>query len=124
MAPVERVKFVFDSKAMSRIIAIIAFVSLVIGIGASYGQYRLSNCLADYADQYNKVAVQRSQASQASTDAIDKFVRAVVDSTRAGTPAAKSAAFQQAYEDYLTSRAAADEQRKLNPLPEPPKERC
>jgi hypothetical protein len=124
VATVERVKIVLDSKTADRAVKFIALLSLLLALLVGFQQYRLSNCLAGYADQYNAVAVQRGQAQQTSTDAIDAFVRAAVESGRKPSTTARQMAFQQAYEAYITARATADEQRKLNPLPEPPKERC
>lgn len=104
-------------------IKVIAIVSLLLGLGVGTAQYRLSHCLARYNNAQAAATAQRAEAAQSTYDAIDKVIRAIaVVQTLPVT--ARQAAVTTAFDTYLQSRAAADEQRKLNPNPAPPSESC
>jgi hypothetical protein len=118
-----KVQAVLDSRGMTRFIQIVAVFALFIGLYANYQQNRYTHCLASYNNRASAVSTQRSEALRSSTDAVDKFLQAIAHS--GALPAAQRAdAIRNAFETYLKARATADEQRKLNPLPEPPSETC
>ena len=120
---VERVHQWLDSRAMTRTMQAIAAVSLGVALLVGVKQVQYSHCLAQYNDRASAVATQRSEALKSTTDAVDKFIQAIAHS--GSVPASQRVdAIRGAFENYLKTRAAADEQRKLNPLPDPPSETC
>lgn len=104
-----------DAPVVTRLIQIIAIASLLLAIGVGVKQYSLADCLADYNDAYSKVQGARLDAAEQDRRAQDRMFEAVANDPRNAIPAIRS---------YTTSRAAADEQRKRNPLPQPPKVSC
>jgi maltose-binding protein MalE len=112
-----------DSRAVTRAFQIVALISLIASLFVGVQQYRLAGCLADYSDRASAATGQRAEANASTNDAIDKMIRTIANTgllPKDKQPAAVAMAFQA----YLQSRAAADEQRKLNPLPDPPSETC
>lgn len=86
-----------------------------------HGAY--SACVAAYNDDYSAVAVLRSRFTEEQTAATTDVLTAVID---AGLlpPAAQKAAVKAAVVKYRKTIATIQAERKDNPLPEPPKERC
>lgn len=124
MSPaIQRTLTWLDSRALTRAIQIVAVASLVLSLFVGVRQYTLANCLASYSDRASAATTQRADANASTTTAIDKMIRTIANAGQ--LPAAQQQhAVQMAFQDYLTSRGAADEQRKLNPIPAPPSETC
>lgn len=124
MSPaIQRTLTWLDSRALTRAIQIVAVASLVLSLFVGVRQYTLANCLATYSDRASAATTQRADANAATTTAIDKFLRTLVNAQNL-PQAQRQPAAEMAIQDYLTSRSAADEQRKLNPIPAPPSETC
>lgn len=114
---------VLDRRSTTRILQIVAIISLIASLFVGVKQYQLASCLASYNDRASTATTQRAEANASTTAAIDKMIRTVANAGQ--LPATQQQhAVQMAFQDYLTSRGAADEQRKLNPLPPPPSETC
>lgn len=118
-----RLRAWLDSFPVRFTLSVIAVLSLLVTAFNTYHNVAYARCLAGYNNRTSAVSVQRSQANQTTTDAIDVFIRTVVNNGTLPRDQQKTA-FVNAYDNYLKARSAADEQRKLNPLPAPPSETC
>lgn len=86
-----------------------------------HGAY--SACIAAYNDDYSRVAVLRSHFTEEQTAATTEVLTAVIDASQL-PPARQKAASAAAVAKYRQTIAAVTEERRLNPLPDPPRDRC
>ena len=117
----ERVVTWLDSAAVTRVLKVIAIVSLLASLVVGYNQSRLTACLAAYNEASNKATAARTDAAQADREALDTMINAIA---HAGSTPDPKATVNKALNDYLVSRARADGQRSGNPLPAPPSQTC
>lgn len=117
------VKDWLDRRAVSRFMNAVAAVSFILALFVGIHQYQLASCLATYSDQSSAATTQRAAANEATNEAIDAVITAIANA-RDLSPAQRDAAVGSAFGRYLTARAAADERRLKNPIPEPPSETC
>lgn len=112
-----------DRRSTTRLLQIVALLSLIASLFVGVKQYELASCLASYNDRASTATGQRAEANASTNAAIDKMIRSIAN-TGLLPAAQRPTAVTMAFQTYLQSRAAADEQRKLNPLPAPPSETC
>lgn len=112
-----RIRAALDSRAMTRVVQLIAFLSLLLSLGVGAKQYALADCLARYNDEAAASQKARAQAAEEDRQAVDTMVKSVVNShSRAESRAALLA--------YVNTRAVNDEKRRANPAPVGPSELC
>lgn len=108
---------VMDSRAMTRVVQVIAFMSLLLSLGIATRQYQLASCLAKYNNAAAAASGPRLAAAEEDRQAIDEMVKAVVHAKARGDAGA-------ALHTYLATRESADRKRAKNPPPPPPSEVC
>lgn len=91
-------------------IALLSVTTLVLYVD----NLRTKECLASYIQQDRAATIPRLEATMETQAAIDKMVESI-STARTREDTAKALA------EYRTSRAAADEKRRLSPPPEFPK---
>jgi hypothetical protein len=123
VTPVKHAKTCLMAPTVDLAVKIIAIVSLLLGLAVGIGQYRLSTCLAHYNDAQSAATAQRADANADTNAAIDKVIRAIANASQLPVDQ-RQMAVAVAFQEYIKSRATADEQRKLNPNPAPPSESC
>ena len=104
-----------DSPGVTRVLQVVAALSLVLALVVGYKQYSLASCLQEYQDASAASTMARAAAAEQDRQAQDKLFQAI-----AGDP--KHAI--DALREYNASRDEADKKRKDNPPPEPPSLRC
>ncbi|WP_328339566.1 hypothetical protein [Micromonospora sp. NBC_00421] len=95
-----------------KIVAVLA-LGLSVFIGVQHAQ--LTQCVADYNDASNRSQAARYAAAEQDRQAQDELFRSIAGDPRSGIEALRR---------YNEQRAQADEQRRQNPLPAPPSQRC
>lgn len=110
-----------DSPGVTRLLKVVAILSLLLAVGVGVQQARLTSCLAAYNEASNLSSRARTEAAEADRKAVDDMVKAIAEARRAPDPAG---AVDQALGGYLQARAFADGQRAGNPLPGPPSQTC
>ncbi len=118
-----RARRLLESPAMNNVFRVVAIISLLIGLSVGARQYRLTSCLTAYNEASNRATEQRAEAAAADRKALDDMIGAIAGA-RFLPPGEAGPAVSKALDGYLAARAAADQQRKSNPLPAPPSERC
>jgi hypothetical protein len=115
VAPVRRAYAWLDTRSATRVLQIVAVVSLLVSVVVGFRQYELTNCVAHY-NEVNNVS-QRARAEAADTDrqAQDTLFRQIADDPQHAFDKLRA---------YNASRAAADAQRSSNPIPPPPSQTC
>lgn len=116
----ERVVGWLDSAAVTRVLKVIAILSLLASLFVGVRQYELTACLAAYNDANNKATAARSDAAASDRAALDSMVKAIADAYDSGDRTAT----RKALNEYLVARARGDGQRQGNPLPAPPSQTC
>jgi hypothetical protein len=112
-----------DSRAATRVIQVVAIVSLLLALFVGLRQYSLADCLSRYADDNAKASAQRLLAAEQDRKAWDDVISEVA-AARSAPPGEGGKRVAEAFDRYLQQRAEADEQRRRNPPPAPPSERC
>lgn len=112
-----------DRRSTTRILQIVAIVSLIASLFVNVKQRELTSCLASYNDRASAATSARAAANETTNIAIDKVITSIANTSLLPVSQRQPAA-AMAFQQYLKSRAAADEQRKLNPIPAPPSETC
>ncbi len=112
-----------DSKAATRIIQLVAIASLLLALFVGLRQYSLADCLSRYSDDNARTSAQRLLAAEQDRKALDEMI-AQVAGARSAPPSEAGRQVSEAFDRYLQQRAEADAQRKRNPPPQPPSERC
>ncbi|MFY1686508.1 hypothetical protein [Plantactinospora sp. WMMB782] len=104
-----------DSRTATRAVQLVAVVALLLSIYIGIEQRQLTACLAEYNEANNRVTAARYQAAEQDRQAQDAMFRAVADDPRSALGQIRQ---------YTELRAQSDEQRRQNPLPSPPSQRC
>lgn len=123
-APTSRVWSWLDAPMVTRMIQIVAIVSLGLALFVGLRQYQLADCLAQYNDDNAKSSGQRLEAAEQDRKALDDMMSEVAAARSAASPAEAQRQVREAFDNYLKQRAEANEQRRRNPPPPPPSERC
>lgn len=113
-----------DSRAVTRVIQVVAIASLLLALFVGLRQYSLADCLSRYNDDNAKSSGQRLEAAEQDRKALDDMIGAVAAARSATSPADAQRQVKTAFDTYLQQRAEANEQRRRNPPPPPPSERC
>ncbi len=112
-----------DSQAVTRTIQLVAIASLLLALLVGLRQFQLADCLATYSDDNARSSAQRIAAAEQDRKALDEMI-AQVAGARSAPPSEAGRQVSEAFDRYLQQRAEADAQRKRNPPPQPPSERC
>ncbi|MEU1810938.1 hypothetical protein [Micromonospora aurantiaca (nom. illeg.)] len=104
-----------DSRLAFRLVQFFAALALVLSVYVGVQQVRLTQCLAAYNEASNKASAARTLAAEQDRAAQDELFRQIAEQPRNGIDALR---------EYNDQRAQADEQRRRNPLPAPPSQRC
>lgn len=112
-----------DSRGVTRIIQLVAILSLFLALVVGIRQYTLANCLAQYSDDNARASAERLKAAEQDRKALDIMISAIAGARSVG-PEEAQRQVNGALDTYLSSRTEADEQRRRNPPPDPPSERC
>lgn len=106
-----------DSPGATRVLKLVAIVSLLLGLAVGVQQAQLTACLAAYTEAANVSSKARTEAAEGDRKALDDMVKSIAG-------AKDSATVKDALSTYLQARAFADGQRASNPLPGPPSQTC
>jgi hypothetical protein len=106
-----------DTPTATRVLQVVAVISLGLGLVVGAQTAQLTRCQADYAEASNANSRERTAAAEADRKAIDDMVKAI-----AGAKAGPD--IRVALENYLRTRAENDKKRAANPLPKPPSTEC
>lgn len=112
-----RAKAILGHPITSRIIQLVAVLSLVVALYVGTQQISLNNCVIRYMDDNNASTKARASAADKDRIALDKMVTTIVGATSNQT-------VRQALNDYVKARSDANKERELNPLPGPPSSVC
>ncbi|MEU7609562.1 hypothetical protein [Micromonospora sp. NPDC049204] len=110
-----RVVRALDSPAVNMIVKVIAVLALALSVFVGVQQVQLTSCLAEYNEANNRSQAARYAAAEQDRQAQDELFRSIAEDPRSGI---------EALRQYNLSRDQADEQRRANPLPAPPSQRC
>lgn len=115
-----------DSKAVTRAIQVVAILSLLSAFFVGLRQYKLADCLADFADRNAKATSARADAAERDRLAQDRLWQAFADATNPQKvpPAQAGDHVRKAFAQFLQDREAANKQRAQNPPPPPPAQVC
>lgn len=135
---------VLDSAAVTRVIQVVAVLSLLLAIVVGVRQYSLASCIASYSDQSSMATSARAEAAaedrkadqaDRQADADDRAaLKILVDALAAGDQRAMQAAIPGLAATYkrtdearaatALTRADNEKKRRENPVPPPPSLRC
>ncbi len=110
-----KVATALDSRPADLLVKAIAIAALMLSIYIGIEQRQLTGCLAEYNEANNQVTAARYGAAEQDRAAQDAMFVAVAEDPRSALNAIRT---------YTEQRREADEQRRLNPLPAPPSQRC
>lgn len=109
-----------DSAAVTRSVQLIAIASLVLASVVGVRQYALASCLAEYADAHARANTARIEAAEQERAADSKLWAEIAEGMRT----ADGPRVRRAVEDRDAARVEGDRQRRENPPPAPPSQRC
>lgn len=112
-----------DSKVATRMIQLVAIVSLLLALVVGLRQFALADCLSRNVSESSNASVERLKAAEQDRKALDDMVSAFA-AARSSPPAQAQAQVNAALDTYLAARRSADEQRRRNPPPPPPSQAC
>ncbi len=112
-----------DAPFVSRMIQVVAVLSLFLALYVGVRQYQLADCLAKYNNDQAASSGQRLIAAEQDRKALDDMVGAFA-AARSSGPEDAQRQVNAALDKYLAVRAQSDEQRRRNPPPPPPSQRC
>jgi hypothetical protein len=112
-----------DSKAATRIIQVVAILSLFAALFVGVRQYSLADCLSQNLTDTSNASAQRLQAAEQDRKALDNMIAAIAGA-RSASPAEAQAQVNGALDTYIEARRQSDEQRRRNPPPPPPSQAC
>lgn len=112
-----------DAPFVTRIIQIVAVLSLFLALFVGFRQHQLADCLAKYNDDQAASSGQRLIAAEQDRQALDEMVGAFA-AARSASPEDAQRQVNGALDKYLAVRKQSDEQRRRNPPPPPPSQRC
>jgi hypothetical protein len=105
------------STAADSLVRVLMIAILIGGIALAVKVERQSDCLTQYVEKSARGTEQRSKAAEEDRKAVDKVFDSFANA-KSGADA------RTALAEYLATRKAADEKRRLNPAPPPPSELC
>ncbi|MER7280430.1 hypothetical protein ABT369_38935 [Dactylosporangium sp. NPDC000244] len=109
------VKRFLDSPAVTRVVQVVAVLSLLLAITVGVKQYSLASCLQDYQDANAQVNAERAAAAEQDRKAQDALFEAIANDPQNAVVALRA---------YNTARGEADRKRQQNPPPPPPSLKC
>lgn len=109
-----------DSAAVTRAVQVIAILSLVLAGVVGVRQYALASCLAEYNNAQAAANNARVQAAEGERAADSRLWSEIGEGMRTSD----GPRIRRAIEDRNAARVNADRQRRENPLPSPPSQRC
>jgi hypothetical protein len=130
---------VLDAPTTTRIFKILAMTSLLVSLFVAFQQYRLTDCLAQYNETNNtrtriltETSMKERNAERRRDDALDTvFLDPALQVPSAQRTPEDGARIRRLFAEYLDAardlaaqRAAADADRKANPVPPPPSLVC
>jgi hypothetical protein len=114
---------VLDHPFLSRVVQIIAVVSLLLALYVGVHHYQLAGCLAEYNNAQARSSGERLAAAEQDRQALDDMMSAFA-AARSAAPGDAQRQVSAALDKYLEVRRTSDEQRRQNPPPPPPSQRC
>ncbi len=119
----ERIIVWLDGPTVTRVLKVIAAVSIVLSLTVGIRQYALADCLATYAEQTNESTTARAAIAaddrEAQKEIFHEFAVAL-----SGDPKLTRERIQVALARWEARTQAAERQRVDNPVPPPPSLYC
>lgn len=112
-----------DSSVTTRIMKVVALISLVLAATVGIRQYQLTDCLARYAEGSNRNTAARADVAESDREATRQIFTSFADAV-SGDPTQAKLKIQVALARWQAQQEASDLRRSQNPIPGPPSAAC
>ncbi|TDQ01234.1 hypothetical protein [Labedaea rhizosphaerae] len=117
-----RIPRISSQTVVAIVVVVLGILTVIQGLVQSAATDRLTQCQADYSNDFADALDARSQASTDAQEALDDLMSTVGGALRGN--AVDRAAVQHAIADYLAKREAVKRQQQAHPYPPPPRAVC
>lgn len=112
-----RPRWLSTQLVVAAIVVLLGVLTVAQGLIQSAATERLTECQADYSNQFADALEARSAATAQAQSSLDELIAVVAQSI-------DPTVIQRAVNDYLAKRDAVQREQQANPYPEPPRDAC